>query len=344
MKRPYFQSRIDELEALVRDQGTTTTTLMSIQKELEHRHTWRAQRLRRVAQGKLDATATPKPAIETEAGLNCQETKLSRLNLSTRARNVVISQRIETVAALSQYSESQLLRLPNVGRKTLNEFRSILRSFGLGLGRSMERLPFDAENERPILLTQVYIEEPADLRGALLAHVRSVAASDRNTDWTIRHFGWDGRPGRTLESIGREAKVTRERVRQVAAKCCRSLQARGEIPERLKSAVEIVKRNVPLTQDELDRLLKEAKLADEGFSFESIESAAAVFGIPFPYCTFGKQHSLIIEKRQAQLPAKFLRSVKLEVAAHGAIVDEQLIAICTKLSGTPIALPTRRSA
>jgi DNA-directed RNA polymerase sigma subunit (sigma70/sigma32) len=39
-----------------------------------------------------------------------------------------------------------------------------------------------------------------------------------------RYYGFDGRGGGTLQSVGNEIGVTRERVRQIAADCSRRIE------------------------------------------------------------------------------------------------------------------------
>jgi RNA polymerase primary sigma factor len=48
--------------------------------------------------------------------------------------------------------------------------------------------------------------------------------STRERDITVKCFGLDGKPPRTLEQIGREHNISRERVRQIKDKACQKLK------------------------------------------------------------------------------------------------------------------------
>ena len=58
-RRPYLQHSIFTLEQLVADSNTSTSTLRAILKELEHRDTDRADRLRKRIQKDLASKAVP---------------------------------------------------------------------------------------------------------------------------------------------------------------------------------------------------------------------------------------------------------------------------------------------
>jgi hypothetical protein len=59
---------------------------------------------------------------------------IDNLELSVRSTNVLRNDKIEYVGELVQRSESQILRMPNGGRKSLNEIKESLAQLGLYLG------------------------------------------------------------------------------------------------------------------------------------------------------------------------------------------------------------------
>ena len=76
--------------------------------------------------------------------------------------------------------------------------------------------------------------------GALKGHVRDLldALPERERHLVQRRYGLDGGDGATLEEIGRELGVTRERARQIQATALRRLRARA-LEEQLDSFLEL---------------------------------------------------------------------------------------------------------
>ena len=342
LQRRFFFEGIQRLEQLAADPSTSKACLDEIARELTFRSTFRARNLAKTLKrhNGSPVNSTPDKMEEADEAPNATAAlgvKLSTFPLSVRAQHALATLKVSVVGDLCVLTESKLLRTKNVGRKTVSELRALVRSLGLRFGMSVT-----ADQIRRVAPVQIAlpielrIEEPSDLAGALRAHVDAATASDRNADWVIQHLGWDGQPHRTLETIGEGFNVTRERVRQVVAKCSRYLEAREIAPVALKRAVEIISNNVPLTQATLDQLLKSNGLAADGFCVDGIKRAARVFGADFPFEIRDGADSLIIPKRYAELPEGLLRSAKGEVAAHGAIVDDQLVEICREISGRSV--------
>jgi DNA-directed RNA polymerase alpha subunit len=59
---------------------------------------------------------------------------IALLGLKSLTRNALSDAGIETIEALSQMSEMQLLRLPNFGRKSLNDVRDAMIARGFNTG------------------------------------------------------------------------------------------------------------------------------------------------------------------------------------------------------------------
>ncbi len=63
------------------------------------------------------------------------------LELTPRSSNCLKAQSIHYIGDLIQYSETDLLRTPNLGRKSLNEIKQVLAEHGLSLGMKLENWP-----------------------------------------------------------------------------------------------------------------------------------------------------------------------------------------------------------
>ena len=67
--------------------------------------------------------------------------KVEELELSVRSANCLKNDNIVYIGDLVQKSESDMLRTPNFGRKSLNEIKEVLTNMGLHLGMPVEGWP-----------------------------------------------------------------------------------------------------------------------------------------------------------------------------------------------------------
>ena len=67
--------------------------------------------------------------------------KVDELELSVRSANCLKNDNIIYIGDLVQKSESDMLRTPNFGRKSLNEIKEVLGHMGLHLGMDIETWP-----------------------------------------------------------------------------------------------------------------------------------------------------------------------------------------------------------
>jgi DNA-directed RNA polymerase subunit alpha len=67
--------------------------------------------------------------------------KVDELELSVRSANCLKNDNIVYIGDLVQKSESDMLRTPNFGRKSLNEIKEVLATMGLHLGMQIEGWP-----------------------------------------------------------------------------------------------------------------------------------------------------------------------------------------------------------
>jgi DNA-directed RNA polymerase subunit alpha len=63
------------------------------------------------------------------------------LELTVRSANCLKAENIYYIGDLIQRSENDLLKTPNLGRKSLNEIKEVLASRGLTLGMKLESWP-----------------------------------------------------------------------------------------------------------------------------------------------------------------------------------------------------------
>lgn len=63
------------------------------------------------------------------------------LELTVRSANCLKAENVYYIGDLIQRTENELLKTPNLGRKSLNEIKEVLASHGLTLGMRLENWP-----------------------------------------------------------------------------------------------------------------------------------------------------------------------------------------------------------
>ena len=66
---------------------------------------------------------------------------VDELELTVRSANCLKAENIYYIGDLIQRTETELLKTPNLGRKSLNEIKEVLASRGLTLGMRLENWP-----------------------------------------------------------------------------------------------------------------------------------------------------------------------------------------------------------
>ena len=70
-----------------------------------------------------------------------QTCALPILELTVRSANCLKAENIYYIGDLIQRTENELLKTPNLGRKSLNEIKEVLASMGLSLGMDVPNWP-----------------------------------------------------------------------------------------------------------------------------------------------------------------------------------------------------------
>ena len=73
--------------------------------------------------------------------------KVDDLELSVRSMNCLKNDNIVYIGDLVRKTESEMLRTPNFGRKSLNEIKEVLAQMGLYLGMPVEGWPIENMDE-----------------------------------------------------------------------------------------------------------------------------------------------------------------------------------------------------
>jgi len=160
-----------------------------------------------------------------------------------------------------------------------------------------------------------------------LIRVFAPSASVRDRRIITEYYGWDGKGPRTLDQLGREHRLSRERIRQV---CARAVQRRRDdrvFAPVLDRALEFIEKRLPCTPEKLQAALAEEGISACGLPIESIRQAAEFLARDprFVLADVGNAR-LAVRGGQADLPRRIVRAAKRVATSQGAARVADVIA------------------
>lgn len=148
-----------------------------------------------------------------------------------------------------------------------------------------------------------------EIRALIQAAYSAKELKDRDMNITLRHYGWDGKGGCSLQQTGDEYQLTRERVRQISNSFTKPLQPHAEA--HLSTLVGLMSEIDTLAPARAERV--EARLQKRGLGDDRIEGvlrAAGIFG------NTKKQHRVVEENGVRYLILPGMEGTSLKVIAH----------------------------
>lgn len=241
-------------------------------------------------------------------------TSVKGLPLSLRATNAIRTAGALYVGELAQMTFSDIMDIKNAGRKTAQEIAQLLADLGLCYGmlipdwsrgsaqelqRALHTEIVDEGRQRGRALLAKHGPEPAVVEDELSRIARALD-TPRNAEMLIKLWGWAKQQPRTLDSIGQELGLTRERVRQIEARALKRLAGHDFDTPLLRACISFLRREVPDVSDALAERLRTEGLSSGTFSPASLRVAAEHFKIKWPFATvsFGDTKGLVFKEDQ----------------------------------------------
>ncbi len=154
--------------------------------------------------------------------------------------------------------------------------------------------------------------------------LRSVSSSDRNSRIAARLWGWDGWRPKTLQEVGKEFGLTRERVRQIALRIDKRLRGRPTYTPILDRALSVLFKTVPDLAKHLRSKLVEHGITSADFDINGLLSAAGMLkGVRTLLVVGSDDSAMVVEPNQAGVRRQVLTTARKLVSKWGiAHVDE----------------------
>lgn len=239
--------------------------------------------------------------------------KLDGFDLSTRAANCLREAHMRTFGDLVALRGVDVLRWPNAGKKTLAEVRRVLGSVGLKLAD--DQVPQDDDDSRFLSASS----RAAVLEEELYRFVR-VVDTERNANILAKLWGWNGQAPRTLDSVGQEFALTRERVRQIEKRALQRLRKQQFEAPLVRAAVGALESSVPDTESALSAALRERGVSSSDFSPQSVKDAAELLGIKWPFESVSVgEEKILSPAREGEGYRKALLLVRKKTSERGCV-------------------------
>ena len=160
-----------------------------------------------------------------------------------------------------------------------------------------------------------------------LAGFLAAVRHGRAQDMAACYLGWDGHGGVTLEAAGQEFQVSRERVRQVAARVLAAVRGRRPFAPVLDRVLSWIEGRVPDAASEIEARLHATGLTRAPFRVEGIIKAAGILGRKTDLVVVGIAGDRFVTSGPARVsvPA-IVRAARRTVSRWGAATVSDLAA------------------
>ncbi len=178
--------------------------------------------------------------------------KIELLGLSVRAANCLQEIGVNYVGDLILKTEWELLKLPNFGRKTLNELKESLSAMSLRFGMELKYWPLSNADEIAEQYNHNLAQNDDECLWAAFHRTMDNISDSKQLLIIEARLGLKGQI-RTLEDIAQEFGVTRERVRQIQKKTTQTI-LRNEFWDdvlRIRLKALMSPRSLPLYIDSI---------------------------------------------------------------------------------------------
>src|SRR6266851_5670292 len=120
-------------------------------------------------------------------------------------------------------------------------------------------------------------------RPTLERELRDLLGTGRNARIAARYYGFDGQGGGSLQTVGNEIGLTRERIRQIVTAASERLSTGRPVSPTLDRTIAFVVDRMPSAAGEIEAEMRSQWLTSGLFRLEGVIKAAELLGRRLPF-------------------------------------------------------------
>jgi hypothetical protein len=163
-------------------------------------------------------------------------------------------------------------------------------------------------------------------RLTLERELRDLLGTGRNARITARYYGFDGRGGGSLQTVGNEIGVTRERIRQIVTPVSERLSAGRPVSPTLDRTIAFVVDRMPAAAGEIEAELRFQRLTSGLFRLEGVINAAELLGRRLPFSITEVKGERLVHARGIPSIDRIVRIARRLISLWGMATISNVVA------------------
>jgi hypothetical protein len=168
-------------------------------------------------------------------------------------------------------------------------------------------------------------------RLTLERELRDLLGTGRNARIAARYYGFDGRGGGSLQAVGNEIGLTRERVRQIVTETSKRLGAGMPVPLTLDRTIAAVVGRMPATAGEIEAELRSQRLTSGSFHLEGVVKAAELLGRHLPFSITKERNERLVHGRNIPSIETIIQIAERAISKWGMATLSDVVADVRKV-------------
>jgi hypothetical protein len=156
--------------------------------------------------------------------------------------------------------------------------------------------------------------------------LRDLLGTGRNARIAARYYGFDGRGGGSLQTVGNEIGLTRERVRQIVTASSARLSTGRPVSPTLDRTIAFVVERMPAAAGEIEAELQFQRLTSGLFRLEGVIKAAGLLGRRLPFSITEVKGERLVHARGIPSVDMIFRIVRRVISRWGMATISNVVA------------------